>query len=74
MERQVDEDELGTLHGKLDRKEIPIDEFYKWLRELTDHPGKSEAAADMEINPDFHYIQEGRGNEWSDLCWELEVA
>lgn len=42
--------------------------------ELSDHPGELEAAADMDINLDFHYIPEESGNEWPNSGWELEVT
>lgn len=51
--------ELEKVDGKTGGQEDELGTLHK----LSDHPGKSEAAADMEINPDFHYIQKGKW-EW----------
>lgn len=34
-------------------------------------PSREIRGSCMEINPDFHYSEEERANEWSNLCLEL---
>lgn len=76
MEGQGDK-EMKSAHymAWLTEKKYPYTDSTnaEWQTELSDHPGEWEAAADMDINPDFHYISEERGNEWPNSGCELNI-